>query len=189
MTKGCATPLDDATVLGWWTGELAAAEEERVEEHLFACGECRYAAGTLAALAEGVKKLVRSGRPSGVLLRPAVERLEQEGRQIREYRVEPGGGVQCTVSPEDDVVLARLAADLRAVSRLDLVIRVGDAPEQRLEDLPFEPNAEELVFSPSIEVLRALPAHVQEIRLLAVGPEGERVLGDYRFDHSPWPGT
>ncbi len=54
----------------------------------------------------------------------------------------PGGGVQCTVGPEDDVVLAR----------------------------------------------RAQPAHVERLRLLAVGPQGERLLSEYTFDHRPWPG-
>jgi hypothetical protein len=92
------------------------------------------------------------------------------------------------VSPEDDVVLSRLAADLEGVSRLDLVIRVDDGPTQRLTDLPFDTASNELIFAPSADWLRGLPAHVQRARLLAVDPQGERLLGEYAFHHTPWPG-
>jgi hypothetical protein len=103
--------------------------------------------------------------------------------------VAPGGGVQCTVGPEDDVVLTRLLADLRGVGRLDLVLTIDDGVEHRLPDLPFDASAGEVLFAPSADVLRAQPAHVQRLRLLAIGPEGERLLGQYTFDHTPWPGA
>jgi hypothetical protein len=139
-------------------------------------------------LAEGVRQLVREGGLAIAVLPAIVERLHRDGRRIREYRVAPGGAVQCTVGPEDDVVLARLVADLHDVYRLDLVFRVDDGPEQRLPDLPFDPAAGEVMFAPSADVLRAQPAHVERFRLLAVGPKGERLLGEYTFDHRPWPG-
>jgi hypothetical protein len=122
------------------------------------------------------------------MLPAVVERLHLEGRKIREYRVPPGGAVQCTVGPEDDVVLARLVADLRDVARLDLVSRVDDGPEERLTDLPFDAATGEVLLSPPADVLRARPSHVERFRLVAVGPLGERLLGEYTFDHRPWPG-
>ena len=189
MSAPCTTPVADETLLAWWAGELAAPEQDQLEEHLLSCDECAGRGEALAAVAESVRGLVRTGELPTVLLPAAVERLRQEGRQVREYRVHPGGGVQCTVSPEDDVVLARLEADLGGVSQLDLVIRIDDGPEQRIADLPFDPEGGELVFAPSADMLRASPAHVQEIRLLAVDPQGERVLGEYTFDHTPWPGA
>ena len=187
MSPTCTSPVIDEVLLVWWVGEVAAPEQDRIEEHLLSCPECARRGQALAAVAEGVRGLVRAGELPTVLLPAVVERLREEGRRIREYQVHPGGGVQCTVSPEDDVVLARLAADLGGVSRLDLVIRIDDGPEQRLPDLPFDPDANELLFAPSADTLRALPAHVQRMRLLAVDPQGERVLGEYTFDHSPWP--
>ena len=59
----------------------------------------------------------------------------------------------------------------------------------RLSDLPFDPEDDELIFAPSADFLRALPAHVQRLRLLAVDPQGERLLGEYAFHHTPWPGA
>ena len=87
------------------------------------------------------------------------------------------------------MVLSRLAADLRDVGRLDLVSRVDEGAEHRLADLPFDPSAGEVLFAPSADVLRARPAHVERVRLFAVGPGGERLLGEYTFDHTPWPGA
>ena len=189
MRAACATPLTDETLLAWWAGELATPEQDRLEEHLLSCDECARRGQALAAVVEGVRGLVRKGELPTVLLPAVVERLQHEGRQIREYRVRPGGGIQCTVSPDDDVVLARLTADLGGVSRLDLTIRVDDGPEQRLSDLPFDLEDDELIFAPSADWLRGLPAHVQQLRLLAVDPQGERLLGEYAFHHTPWPGA
>jgi hypothetical protein len=189
MNVPCPTPLTDEALLAWWAGELAAPEQDSLEGHLLSCDECARRGQTLAATAEGVRGLVRTGELPAVVLSPVVERLRGEGRQIREYRVPPGGGVQCTVSPDDDVVLARLPASLADVSRLDLVIRVGDGPDLRFSDVPFDPEDEELVFAPSAGWLRSLPAHIQTLRLVAVEPSEERTLGEYTFHHTPWPGA
>jgi anti-sigma factor RsiW len=89
----CPSPLADAEVLDWWTGELPAAEARRVERHLLSCASCSARAQLLPAVAEGVRALVREGRLPSVLAPIVVERLRREGRRIREYRVAPGGGV------------------------------------------------------------------------------------------------
>jgi anti-sigma factor RsiW len=185
----CAERLSDETLLDWWSGELGPAVARRVERHLLSCGHCSERAGSLAALSDGVQALVREGRLAAVLSPAVVERLRREGKRIREYRVAPGGGVQCTVAPDDDVVLARLGADFAGVTRVDL-LRVVDVAgtEQRLADLPFDPAAGELIFSPPADMLRAMPASVERMRLVAVEPGGERLLGEYTFDHTPWPG-
>jgi hypothetical protein len=184
----CVRPIADADLLDWWTGDLANGERRRVEEHLLSCGSCSSRAEGLHELGEGIGLLVRAGALPLAVLPAVIERLRREGRRIREYRVSPGGGVRCTVGPEDDVVLTRLAADLRGVSRLDLVSRVDDGPEERLADVPFDAAAGEVVFAPPADVLRAQPAHVARFRLLAIGAEGERLLGEYTFNHRPWPG-
>ncbi len=186
--SGCARPVAEESLLDWWTGELSPAERVRVEEHLLSCDACSLRAEAVSALADGTRGLARRGELPAVLLPPVVDLLRREGRRIREYRVAAGGGVRCTVGPEDDVVLARLRADLRGVQRLDLVLRLDETAEQRFADLPFDPSADEVLLAPSASDLRERPAHVERMRLLAVGPEGERLLGEYTFDHRPWPG-
>jgi hypothetical protein len=188
VSGACTRPIADDALLGWWARELAPPERRRLEEHLLSCDVCSARAHAIGAIAEGVRELVDEGRLSFVVLSAVLERLHREGRRIREYRVAPGRGVQCTVGPEDDVLLARLVADLGGVSRLDLVVRVDEGPEERFPDLPFDRAAGEVLFAPPADVLRAQPAHVQRLRLLAVEPQGDRPLGEYTFDHRPWPG-
>lgn len=182
----CSRPVSDEALVDWWTGELAAPERRRVDHHLLACAHCSARAAQLAGLAHGVRSLV-SAEPPVVLAPLAVEKLRHEGRRVREYRIAPGGGVRCTVGPDDDVVVARLAVDLQGVARLDVAMRIAGGPERRFSEIPFDRAAGEVVLSPPADIL-ALPAHVAEVRLLAVDPAGERLLGEYRLDHSPWPG-
>ncbi len=184
----CARPLSDEALLDWWTGELSSPRQREVEDHILSCPDCAGHGLAMYTLAEAVRSLVREGGAPLVLPGVVVERLRHEGRRIREYRVAPGGSVQCTVGPDDDVVLSRLAVDLGGVTRLDLVVRVDDGPEARVSDLPFDAAVGELIVMPSAGDLRAAPAHVQRMRLVAVEPGAERLLGEYTFDHTPWPG-
>lgn len=57
--------------------------------------------------------------------------------------------------------------------------------EHRMEDVPFDATSGEVVYVPPIAFVRTLPAHSFVVRALAVGADGERVLGEYTFNHSP----
>jgi len=189
MTDACVKPIADDTFLEWWAGELAPAPRRRLEEHLLACGECAARLRVAGAVADGVRELVRRGRVPTVLTAGVLERLRREGRKVREYRVAPGEGVRCTVAPEDDVLVTRLALPPAGAARVDLVSRLDDGEEQRQRDLPLDPGASELILAVPIDVIRSLPASVLVLRLVGVRPEGERSLGEYTFRHTPWPGA
>ena len=188
MNAPCRTSIADEALLDWWGSDLPNPERARLEEHFLSCEACAARVAASARLGQGVRDLVRRGDLPTVVLPSVVDLLRREGRRIREYRVAPGRGVQCTVGPDDDVVLARLSADLHDVVRLDLASRIDDDGEYRLADLPFDPSTGEVILAPSADVLRARPAQVERMRLLAVGPEGDRLLGEYTFTHTPWPG-
>jgi len=84
--------------------------------------------------------------------------------------------------------VARLEAPLEGVKRVDMLYVDSDGrPEMRQEDIPFVADSGGVVFSPGIDVLRALPATTLRVRLLAVENNGERTLGEYRFNHTPSP--
>jgi len=187
VTVSCAKPIADDAFLAWWTGELAAPERRRLEAHLLACDDCAARLRLAGAVADGVRALVRQGRVPTVLTAGALERLRREGRKVREYRVAPGGGVHCTVAPEDDVLVARLELRPGGDARVDLVSRLNDGEGERLSDLPVEPGASELILAVPIDVVRSRPAHVLVLRLVEAGPGGDRTLGEYTFRHTPWP--
>jgi hypothetical protein len=105
--------------------------------------------------------------------------------RTREYRVEPGGRVDCTVTRDDDLLVSRLVGDLRGVSRLDLVGEEAGGSVQRLEDVPFDPEAGELIVAQAMPMVRALGEASYRIRLVAADPSGDRLVGEYTFDHRP----
>lgn len=56
----------------------------------------------------------------------------------------------------------------------------------RQQDIPFTIDSGGVVFCPCIDMLRAMPATTLRVRLLAVDARGERTLGDYTFNHTPY---
>ena len=163
---------------------LDAAGESPLEEHLLACSACGERLAWLAALGEAVPALVRRGEALLVLTAGVLARLAAAGVSIREYRLAPGGSVNCTIAPEDDVVVARLRAPLDGVQRLDLVA-LAEGFEHRLEDVPFDAASGEVVVAQQSPRLRALGHGTEVARLIAVGAHGETVIGEYTFRHSP----
>jgi hypothetical protein len=133
-------------------------------------------------LGAGVRGAFADGRIGAVVTPAFVERLRARQLRVREYRVPCNGSVNCSVTPDDDILLSRLQAPLEGVERIDLLVAPADL---RIEDVPFDAAAGEVVVAPSIAHIRTLPAHCQVMRLVAVGADGERLLGKYTFNHSP----
>jgi hypothetical protein len=78
---------------------------------------------------------------------------------------------------------------LAGVVRVDAVQSIelpdGRVRQWRLEDVPFDPGAGELISLPSAAALRKMPVHTYRVRLLAVDAAGDRPLGEYTFAHTP----
>jgi hypothetical protein len=188
VSGACARPLELATLVDYWFEDAEPAEQERVEQHLMECEGCSARLRGLLALGEGVRRAARDGAVQVVVTPAFVEAATREGLRTREYRVPPGGRVACTVTPEDDLLLARLEADFTGVSRLDVVTSWEGGLEQRLEDVPVGPDARELILAQPMPAMRALGDVVLRMRLVAREERGERLLGEYTFAHSPTRG-
>jgi hypothetical protein len=121
-----------------------------------------------------------------VVTEPFVQAMKQAGLRLREYRLEPGGSVNCTIRADDDAVVSRMRAPLGGVKRLD-VVRVldGNESEPRLADVPFDAQAGEVLVIPSPAWLKTMPAFTMQMRLIAVDEAGDSELGEYTFVHSP----
>lgn len=186
MSAGdCRTPVEVATLVEYWLGELSRGDEERLEEHCMGCASCAARLGELAALGEGIRAAFRRGALHAVISPAVLAAMRRAGLRLREYPVIPGGSVQCTIAVADDFVVSRLAAPLIGIERLDLLHRTGDGPETRLEDIPFDPASGELLFCPSAAHLKTMPAHTQRVRLVGHARGAQRILAEYTFEHSP----
>jgi hypothetical protein len=177
-------------LLDYWVGESSPAETDAAEAHLMRCEPCGEALDELIALGAGIRAAVRAGEVWAVTGAALAQRFADEGRRVREYRLAHNGSVNCTVAPQDEVLVSRLAAPLQGVRRLDLLNEVSLEPGvwNRAEDIPFDPDSGEVVLLARLARIRELPEHTMRVKLLAVEPEGTRELGTYAYRHRPWPG-
>ena len=86
--------------------------------------------------------------------------------------------------------MSYLEAPLQGVERLDALAHLSIEPgvQHRLQDIPFDPQAGEVLYVPKLAEVRQRPAHTLEVTLLAVESAGTRELARYTFRHRPWPG-
>lgn len=180
-------PLSTGELTDYWLGECSPEIESSIDEHLLACDLCSRRMGELANLAQGVGMLARTCAGGAVVTASFVSRLKAQGVRVREYRLAPSGSVFCTITPEEDLAVAYLSAQLEGVNRLDLALYgpVENAVH-RLTDIPFNAAAGEVVIAPDAAYLRTLDIVTQTMELIAVESSGsERSIGHYTFNHSP----
>ncbi len=190
----CSNPIDVAVLADYWLAALGKTEEEALEEHLIDCDRCGARLREVIALAEGVRKLAREGSLRMVVSDQFVKRAAEEGLRVREYAPPPGGGVECTVTAGDDILIGRLAADLSGAKRVDLCIFDERGVEQlRLPDIPVDFGAGSVLYQESMTFAKAAPTNKMIARLVSVDEAGdERLLGEYTFNHTrslPGPGS
>ncbi len=185
----CADPVEFEQLVAYWLGELTEAAEASIEEHIFGCPTCTRRLEELAALALGIRAVVRSGALQAMITQPFLEQMKRQGMRVREYRLAPRERVACTISANDDGVVGRMQVSLADVKRVDALqsLDLGDGRVQqwRVDDVPFDPDAGEVLFLPSAAELKKRPAHTFRVQLVAVDESGERSLGEYTFAHTP----
>jgi len=183
--------LSVEALLDYWLHEnVSSAAVDAADEHLMQCEACGHALDELIALGEGVRSAFRAGAVSAVTTAAFVRRLAGQGMRVREYRLPVNGSVDCTVAPDDELLVSHLEAPLEGVQRLDAVTEWSLEPgiEHRLEDVPFDPQAGEVLYLPKLAAVKELPANILQVKLLAVEAAGVREIGRYVFHHRPWPG-
>lgn len=181
----CTAPIAFETLIEYWLSELPVPETERIDEHIILCGQCAARLGEIVALSQAIRTVFRTGDIHVVLTPDFLERLISQGIRVRQYRCALNGSVACTLAPEDELLVGRLAVPLAGVTRLDALSRRScDDAEHRFSDIPFDARANEIVVAPSLSRMRRLPSHQHIVRLVAVEEEAERLLGQYTFNHT-----
>lgn len=181
----CATPLNAAVLADYWLALLSQPEEARLEEHLFTCDDCNARLSEMIALGEELRKLAHEGSLRMVVSETFLERAAAKGMTVRQYAPPRGGKVDCTVTLEDDLLIGRLVGDFSESKIIDLALCDGHGIEQmRMTDIPFRPGEGTLLLHESITRAKAAPSEVMIARLVAIDDEGERLVGEYTFNHT-----
>jgi anti-sigma factor RsiW len=194
VSPPCRTPLALAELVAYERGELAVVDAERVEAHYFACAGCTRRLETVAALGAAIAGLFRAGRVSASVTAELLARATAGGLAVRSYRLAPGQIVACTAGPTDDFIAMRFGltdlADGEAES-VDLLAEIldvasGERRTQLTENVPVDHAEREIVYAWSAALVRTLPRTRWTMQARIRGPHGERTLGPYTLDHTPW---
>jgi hypothetical protein len=191
LTARCTAPVPLESLIAWERGELDPVASDRIEEHVFGCAACTRRLEGVTGLAVGIRDLVAAGRLPSAVTGDLVEGAATRGLRLRTYRLAPGESVACTAAPDDDFVVVRLGVKLEEGESVDLVAQVADletgARDTRLTpDVPVDPAAGEIVYLYPGDAIRSLPRTVWSVTARVRGPRGERELGPYTLDHTPW---
>ena len=186
--SGAHTAIPFDTLVEYWLGETDAAATDAIDEHLLGCDACGAQLDEVIGAGRRRARGVRAGLSRTVVSAPFLRRLAERGVRVREYRVPHNGSVACSVAPDDDCVVSRLQAPLGGVTRLDVLAHSSLHNDvQRRHDIPFDPDSGEVLIAPTLLRVRQLPAARIVLQLVAVDAHGERAIGDYTLNHSPWP--
>jgi hypothetical protein len=176
-------PLALGDLLEYWLGEADSPPSQAVEAHVFECDECAAALDDVVRLGRDLIALVRDGRVSARATTGLANRFSRDRLNVRQYSVQPGEVVQCTVTPEDELLLARLILPEATPARLDLSFRLYGAEVQHIADVTIDRRAG--------EVMSFLPARPRqgdasgraEYALLDPDAAG-RVIATYTLEHT-----
>jgi hypothetical protein len=187
MTPRCVAPVSDDELLEYWTNAIGGTDAERIEEHLFSCGNCADRLQAMASLGAGLAALVRRGRVSGIVSRSLLNRIQRDGVHVRLYSLSPGERVPCAAFPGDDLLVLSLRADF---ARSDTVSISLTGPEDEVvghvSDVPVARTDVEILWATPGEHIRRLPSARMRVTLTSGAP-GAAVLGEYELDHSALP--
>jgi hypothetical protein len=164
------------------TGTACTSDSQELLAYWLACSE---RLGKLVELGGAIRAETLRGDFGFVASTAFVARMKASGLRLREYTLEPGGSVSCTITPADDFVISHLRAPLQGVRRLDVLIDDSTLGKLRIDDVAFDAAADGLVMVPSAAFLRSLGIARQRVQLVAVEGANERVIADYTFNHSP----
>jgi hypothetical protein len=185
MTRRCQAAIPDAILLDYWARDPIDGEEmDRIEEHLFSCGDCSGRLQEIASLGTGVATLVRQGRVSGIVSHAILNRLQRDGIRVRMFWLAPGETVACAVFPGDDLIVTALRADVSALETVTLsVTGSDDVPFGRYDDVPVVGPHSEVLWANPAAMVRQMPSMRLELTLTATG-EAHTELGRYVLEHT-----
>jgi hypothetical protein len=176
-------PLALGELLEYWLGEADSSRSEAVEAHVFECDECAAALDRVVGLGRDLVALVRAGRVSARATTGLANRFSRDRLNVRQYSVQPGEVVQCTVTAEDELLLARLILPEGAPEHIDLSFSVLGEELQRIEDVTIDRRAG--------EVMSFLPARPRQSDgsgraqyVLRDAADGGRVIATYTLEHT-----
>jgi hypothetical protein len=113
-----------------------------------------------------------------------LNRLAADGVRIRTFTLEGEEVVPCAVWADDDLIVARLRADLTEVDSVTIVTRQASGEEiGRLADIAVRPGQREILNAFSAAHLRRLPRTRVHVTVTAQTGSVEGTIAEYTLEH------
>jgi hypothetical protein len=111
--------LDDERLVAYWSSELAPAEVDAVDEHVFACERCAAASERFARLVRAIRAVLPV-----VIGRGEVDALRARGMQLRDNEFQPGERKAVRFERDVELLIHHLRGlQLADAERVDLAVR------------------------------------------------------------------
>jgi hypothetical protein len=181
----CSAPIGFADVVDYWAGDLTAAEEDRIDDHVFTCAACARELAAAEGLARGIATMAREGRLHTVVSDSILNRLSADGVRIRMFTLEGSAIVPCAVWADDDLIVSRIRADFSGVDSVSIITRQASGEEiRRVSDIAVRPGQQEILNAFSAAQLRKLPATQVHVTVTTQAETGERTIAEYTLEHA-----
>jgi hypothetical protein len=184
-SERCWRGVDFADVVDYWAGDLAAADAEQVEAHLFECGECARYLDEIVAIGRAIGIGMRGAEFQSIVTDSVLNALSRDGLRIRTFTPDPGKTIPCAVWADDDLIVTRLRADFTGFEQVELLLARADGVAlSRITDIPVGTATREIVDAVPAARLRALPACQLRLVLSGVREGKQQVIAEYGLEHA-----
>lgn len=179
MSAACASPIGWDRLVDYWAGDLPAADEDLVEEHLFACPTCSAMSAAVASVTEALRAEL-----APLLAPEALARLRASSMRIAENRMLPGERKEVPFPADIDLLVHCLGGlDLSRATRVGFRLRLeqSDAVVLDVDDAPFDRDGGAVLLACQHHFDVFPPDTIAEVR--AVDDAGRETVASYAILH------
>lgn len=178
-------PIALGDLLAYWLDELPSPEVDALEEHVFSCASCAQRLHSVQQTGAQLVELIRGGMLASRGTIALLNRCSRDRLNVRRYMVYPGQVVACTVSVDDDFLLAQLLLDRPAPERVDLSVRNERGEElTQLQDVLVDRRGNQVLSLLPARPVQDDPSGRLEYALYAVEQGRRELIGRYTLEHT-----
>jgi hypothetical protein len=183
MTPGAEGHVTSDALIDYFAGDLPASEEADVETHLMTCSACTADAERVAAVTEGIRRLLPPLATPSLLAA-----LRSRGVRIEENLMAPGEEKEVVLGPHLDLLVHRLGGIGRNATHVEFSLRVAETGRivLHLDRVPVDAESGDVLLLCHKHYAGLPPNLIASVRSL--DPSGNESTSEYTIRHHFLPG-